>query len=213
MNIFTSVNVTISPFACVYEVGLQPAVAEFALYLFAKFSAIGNGGLWITASLTRSVIFNFVSARSRLGAPVQTVARIHPNDEIVVKRLALVALIVADYDEAINGFRDTLGFALVEVANLGGGKRWVVMRAGDGADLLLAKAENAEQRVLVGQQFAGRVGFFLYTDDFRRDHAAMTAKGVTFLEAPRDEPYGRVAVFEDLYGNKWDLIAPARERS
>lgn len=130
-----------------------------------------------------------------------------------MKRLALVAFIVADYDEAIEWFRDKLGFTLLEDADLGGGKRWVVLSAGEGADLLLAKAANAEQRALVGKQFAGRVGFFLHTDDFGRDHAAMTTKGVRFLEAPRDEPYGRVAVFEDLYGNKWDLIAPARERS
>ena len=130
-----------------------------------------------------------------------------------MKRLALVAFIVADYDEAIEWFRDKLGFTLLEDADLGGGKRWVVLSAGEGADLLLAKAANAEQRALVGKQFAGRVGFFLHTDDFRRDHAAMTTKGVTFLEAPRDEPYGRVAVFADLYGNKWDLIEPARARS
>lgn len=124
-------------------------------------------------------------------------------------RLALVAFVVADYDAAISWFTAKLGFALAEDTPLGAGKRWVVVAPpGGGTALLLAKAANEAQMRAVGAQAGGRVGFFLYTDDFDRDHAAMTAKGVKFLEAPRDEPYGRVAVFEDLYGGKWDLIEP-----
>lgn len=124
-------------------------------------------------------------------------------------RLALVTLVVADYDEAIEWYTDRLGFSLVEDADLGGGKRWVVVAPpGGGAGLLLAKAVGDAQKRAVGAQTGGRVAFFLHTDDFVRDHAAMLAKGMRFIEAPRDEPYGRVAVFEDLYGSKWDLIEP-----
>ncbi|MEE2690882.1 MAG: VOC family protein [Pseudomonadota bacterium] len=124
-------------------------------------------------------------------------------------RLALVTLVVADYDEAIEWYTDRLGFSLVEDSDLGGGKRWVVVAPpGGGAGLLLAKAAGDAQKRAVGAQTGGRVAFFLHTDDFARDHAAMLAKGVRFIEAPRDEPYGRVAVFEDLYGSKWDLIEP-----
>jgi uncharacterized glyoxalase superfamily protein PhnB len=102
-----------------------------------------------------------------------------------------------------------LGFELVEDTPMGGDKRWVrVAPRGDGAALLLARAATDDQRAAVGRQTGGRVAFFLHTDDFARDHAAMTRAGVTFVEAPRDEPYGRVAVFEDLYGNRWDLIQP-----
>ncbi|MEQ1902007.1 MAG: VOC family protein [Devosia sp.] len=123
--------------------------------------------------------------------------------------VATVSLLVRDYDEAIAFYCQKLGFALVADADLGGGKRWVaVAPGGSGARLLLAKADGAEQAAHVGDQTGGRVGFFLETDDFARDHAAFTAKGVRFLEAPREEPYGAVAVFEDLYGNKWDLIQP-----
>lgn len=125
-------------------------------------------------------------------------------------RLALVTLVVADYDEAIDWYADRLGFRLVEDTPLGGGKRWVVVSPpGGGTGLLLAKAVGETQAAAIGAQTGGRVGFFLHTDDFARDHAAMTAKGVRFLGTPRDEAYGRIAVFEDLYGAKWDLIEPA----
>lgn len=124
-------------------------------------------------------------------------------------RLSLTALLVADYDEAIAFYRDKLGFDLVEDTDQGGGKRWVVVRPkGSDAALLLAKA-TGEQRARIGDQTGGRVFLFIETDDFGRDHAAMTAAGVRFLEAPRHEPYGSVAVFEDLYGNRFDLIQPA----
>jgi len=123
--------------------------------------------------------------------------------------LVAVTVVVRDYDEAIDWYVGKLGFELVEDTPMGGGKRWVrVAPRGDGAALLLARAATDDQRAAVGRQTGGRVAFFLHTDDFARDHAAMTRAGVTFVEAPRDEPYGRVAVFEDLYGNRWDLIQP-----
>lgn len=124
-------------------------------------------------------------------------------------RLATVTLVVGDYDEAIAWFTGKLGFALVSDTPLGGGKRWVVVAPeGGGARLLLAKAYGDTQQARIGDQTGGRVGFFVETDDFARDHAAFSAAGVRFLETPRREAYGTVAVFEDLYGNKWDLIEP-----
>lgn len=123
--------------------------------------------------------------------------------------IANVTLVVADYDEAIAFYRDALGFELLEDTHLGGGKRWVrVAPKGAETALLLAQADGETQRASVGRQTGGRVGFFLHTDDFARDHAAMQARGVRFIEAPRHEPYGTVAVFEDLYGNRWDLLEP-----
>jgi catechol 2,3-dioxygenase-like lactoylglutathione lyase family enzyme len=124
-------------------------------------------------------------------------------------KLAQIAYLVRDYDEAIGWFIDKLGFSLVEDIVLSPAKRWVVIAPpGDGTKMLLAKADSAAQEAVVGAQAGGRVFLFLHTDDFARDHAAMTAKDVKFLEAPRQEPYGTVAVFEDLYGMKWDLIEP-----
>lgn len=122
--------------------------------------------------------------------------------------IGLVALVVRDYDEAIAFYRDRLGFRLREDTALGGGKRWVVVAppGSDGTGILLAKAADARQAAAVGAQSGGRVFLFLHTDDFQRDHDAFTARGVRFVEPPRHEPYGVVAVFEDLYGNRWDLI-------
>lgn len=126
-----------------------------------------------------------------------------------MRRLATVALIVGAYDEAIGFYCGKLGFSLLTDTPLGGGKRWVVVAPGDGgARLLLAQADGDEQIAALGKQTGGRVGFFLETDDFAREHQRFIGAGVQFLETPRDEPYGRVAVFEDLYGNKWDLIQP-----
>ncbi|MFN3960685.1 MAG: VOC family protein [Parvularculaceae bacterium] len=125
-------------------------------------------------------------------------------------KLALVAYLVRDYDEAIQWFTDKLGFTLLDEKPLSPGKRGVVVAPPrGGASLLLARADGPAQEAAVGAQGAGRVFLFLYTDDFARDHAAMLAKGVRFLEAPRHEPYGTVAVFEDLYGARWNLIEPA----
>ncbi|QJE72795.1 VOC family protein [Aerophototrophica crusticola] len=125
-------------------------------------------------------------------------------------RLALVSLLVRDYDEAIDWYTRSLGFALVVDTDLGQGKRWVVVTppGSDGTGLLLARATTPEQQAAIGNQSGGRVFLFLHTDDFARDHARLAAAGVRFLEAPRQEGYGTVAVFEDLYGNRWDLIEP-----
>ncbi|MFD2648199.1 VOC family protein [Devosia albogilva] len=124
--------------------------------------------------------------------------------------IATITLVVADYDEAIAFYCDKLGFDLLEDTALGG-KRWVVVAPqGGGARVLLARAADERQRAVVGNQTGGRVMMFLETDDFARDHRRMLAAGVTFLEEPRHESYGTVAVFVDLYGNKWDLIEPRR---
>lgn len=125
--------------------------------------------------------------------------------------IAAVTFLVRDYDEGIAFFTQQLGFELVEDATLGDGKRWVLVapRASGGSNLLLAKAATPEQIARIGDQAGGRVFLFLHTDDFWRDHETMRERGVVFLETPRDEAYGIVAVFEDLYGNKWDLIQPA----
>jgi catechol 2,3-dioxygenase-like lactoylglutathione lyase family enzyme len=114
-----------------------------------------------------------------------------------------------DYDESTSFFVDKLGFSLVEDTDMGDGKRWVVVSSGGGASLLIAKADGEEQQASVGNQAGGRVGFFLSTDNFERDYTAWTERGVKFRELPRTEPYGVVAVFEDLYGAPWDLIQPA----
>ncbi|SIR13274.1 Catechol 2,3-dioxygenase [Rhizobium sp. RU35A] len=126
--------------------------------------------------------------------------------------LFLVTLVVDDYDRAKDFYCGILGFDCVFDSPLPEeGKRWVVVKpkGAEGASLLLARADGDMERAAIGNQTAGRVSFFLKTDDFSRDHAAYLAKGVRFLEAPRHEPYGTVAVFADLYGNLWDLIQHA----
>ncbi len=135
-------------------------------------------------------------------------------DSPPARSIATAALLVRDYDEALAWYTRVLGFACVEDTDLGGGKRWVVVAPpGDrGAHLVLARASTPEQVAHIGDQTGGRVFLFLETDDFVRDFKAMAARGVTFAEAPRAEPYGTVAVFGDLYGNRWDLIQP-RERT
>jgi len=121
--------------------------------------------------------------------------------------LGAVTLVVRDYDEAIAWYVDKAGFVLAEDTDLGGGKRWVTVAvSADGPRLLLAKASGEAQAARVGDQTGGRVAFFLHTTAFDADHAGMRAAGVRFLEEPRREPYGSVAVFEDLYGNRWDLL-------
>lgn len=128
-----------------------------------------------------------------------------------MQSLALVTLLVRDYDAAIRWYVDVLGFDLVEDTPLSPTRRWVRVapRGGTGAAPHLARADTPEQEAAVGRQTGGRVGFFLVTDDFARDHAAMAARGVVFAEEPRREAYGAVAVFMDLYGNRFDLIEPA----
>lgn len=131
------------------------------------------------------------------------------------QHLGLVALLVRDYDEALAFFVGKLDFELVEDSDLGAGKRWVVVAppgthpaAAQETRLLLARAADETQASHIGRQAGGRVFLFLHTDDFWRDYRRLCERGVTFCEAPREEAYGTVAVFEDLYGNRWDLLQP-----
>lgn len=125
------------------------------------------------------------------------------------KMIGLFTIVVDDYDRAIEFYTDVLGFELVEDTPQEG-KRWVVVRPhGAETGVLLARAVDAEQEAAIGNQTGGRVGFFLHTDDFDGDYDRMMAAGVTFREAPRSEPYGKVVVFEDCCGNGWDLLQPA----
>lgn len=120
--------------------------------------------------------------------------------------LALVTLIVPDYDEALHFFTRVLGFDRVEDTDLGGGKRWVVVSGRHGGRILLAKASDEAQRAAIGNQFGGRVGLFLETENFSATHDHLQQAGIAFAEAPRHEAYGTVAVFTDPFGNRWDLI-------
>jgi catechol 2,3-dioxygenase-like lactoylglutathione lyase family enzyme len=134
-----------------------------------------------------------------------------------MSHLELVTLIVREYDPAIHFFVTVLDFELVEdgpsTTNDGRPKRWVVVRPRGGkTGILLARADGAQQGAAVGAQFAGRVGLFLRVDDFDAAHARMLAAGVEFVTPPRSEAYGRVAVFRDLEGNRWDLLGPAAGR-
>lgn len=123
--------------------------------------------------------------------------------------LKAVTYVVRDYDEAIAWFTDKLGFRLMEDVSMGDGKRWVrVAASAEGVGLILAKAQGPEQIAAIGKPAGGRVAFFLHCDDFAATAARMKAAGIVFREEPRHEPYGTVAVFEDLYGNGWDLIEP-----
>ena len=126
------------------------------------------------------------------------------------QRIAHVTLLVRDYDEAIAFYTNVLGFTLESDMDMGEGKRWVIVTPPGpaGCGLLLAEAKTDEEKRGVGNQGAGRVWLFLHTDDFWRDHPVLQARGLHFLETPRSEVYGHVAVFEDLYGNKWDLLEP-----
>lgn len=124
--------------------------------------------------------------------------------------VAMIAVLVRDYDEAIAWYRDALDFSVLEDDDRGEGKRWVRIAPAGNAhfSLLLARAATPAQAASIGNQHGGRVGFFLHTDDFARDHARLTAAGAMFEESPRHETYGTVVVFRDLYGNRWDLIEP-----
>lgn len=126
--------------------------------------------------------------------------------------ISTVALVVRDYDEALRYFTEVFRFKLVEDRYVSPEKRWLVVAPGgsSGANLLLAKASSPDQLEHVGSQTGGRVFLFLETDDFRETYAHMKSHGVVFTEEPRDEAYGTVVVFLDLYGNKWDLIGPAQ---
>jgi catechol 2,3-dioxygenase-like lactoylglutathione lyase family enzyme len=129
----------------------------------------------------------------------------------MIQTLAAVTILVPNYDEGLAFFRDVLGFAVIEDRELGPNKRWVVLTPsrGAGAALLLAVPADERQRTRIGDQTGGRVGFFLCTTDFHGDYETLLRRGVSFLEAPRREPYGLVAVFVDPWGGKWDLLQPA----
>ena len=132
------------------------------------------------------------------------------------QHVALVSLVVRDYDEAIAFYTEKLDFILLEDTFLPDeNKRWVVVAPPGSSEsaVLLARASDPEQEAHVGNQTGGRVGFFLFTDDFARDHAAYRARGIEFVREPRSLPYGTVAVFRDLYGNLWDLLEPTEANS
>jgi lactoylglutathione lyase len=126
----------------------------------------------------------------------------------MAQKVGYVAFVVRDYDEALAYFINVLGFELIENTSLDREKRWVVVAppGAQGTCLLLARAATPEQATRIGNQTGGRVFLFLHTDDFWRDYHAMKERGVNFQEVPREEPYGTVAVFEDIYGNRWDLL-------
>lgn len=125
-----------------------------------------------------------------------------------MQTIGYITLVVRDYDEAIAFYTKALGFCVVEDTRLSESKRWVLVapRGGKSPCLLLAKAATSEQETCIGNQTGGRVFLFLHTDNFNCDYTNMKARGVKFIEKPREESYGTVAVFEDLYGNKWDLL-------
>ena len=125
--------------------------------------------------------------------------------------IAHLTLVVRNYDEALEFYTQKLGFQLLQDTPLPGNKRWLLVAPPDsrGSALLLAEADTPEQSLAIGNQTGGRVFLFLHTDDFWRDYKTYQSRGVRFLETPREETYGTVAVFEDLYGNKWDLLEPA----
>lgn len=127
------------------------------------------------------------------------------------QHIAHVALLVRDYDEAIECYVHALEFVLLEDTPLGADKRWVLVapKGGKGCALLLARATDDAQIAAIGQQAGGRVFLFLFTDDFQRDYQRYLARGVTFIRPPQTHDYGTVAVFEDLYGNRWDLLQPS----
>lgn len=125
--------------------------------------------------------------------------------------LSAVTYLVNDYGEAIHWFTQALGFQLLEDTDMGGGKRWVRVAASDkGTSFVLGKAADSAQQQAITNAAGGRVAFFLHTDDFAKTHQRMTRAGIKFREQPRHESYGTVAVFEDLYGNGWDLIGPVQ---
>lgn len=131
-----------------------------------------------------------------------------PHEQAVHQSIGAVTVLIADYDEAIAWYTSMLGFVPCEDRQMPDGKRWVRVAppGSTGTSLLLALAATEAQRTRIGDQTGGRVGLFLHTDDFERDFAAMAARGVRFVEPPRKEVYGDVAVFTDLYGNRWDLL-------
>jgi len=136
-----------------------------------------------------------------------------PKNNPVRQKIAHITLVVDDYDDAIIFYTKKLGFQLVEDTPLSSTKRWVLVKppGEEGAGLLLAKAANIKQRECIGNQTGGRVFLFLYTDDFERDYTNLIDNNIKIVRQPSIEEYGKVAVFEDLYGNQWDLLEPKKK--
>ncbi|NJP66231.1 VOC family protein [Streptomyces sp. ventii] len=177
--------------------------------------ALAEGAVWAAAVVAASWFFHRLFAHRRGPGEAEGAAPLPTGtSEVRVHRhLALVTVVVDSYAPAIDFYVRRLGFELREDTPIGDGKRWVVVAPpGAATGLLLAEAADSRQRERVGDQTGGRVALFLHTDDFARDHARLLAAGVTFEEEPRPEPYGTVAVFRDLYGNRWDLLEPAPRR-
>jgi catechol 2,3-dioxygenase-like lactoylglutathione lyase family enzyme len=172
---------------------------------FARIAQITRIGFWGTAAFVfviREICVIRANPRFKTILP-----KTQHTEHGMKQHLAQVAIVVNDYDEAIRFYTETLGFELIEDTVLSETKRWVLVAPkGGGCRLLLAKAASDEQRSRVGNQTGGRVFLFLHTDDFWRDYHDWSNKGVRFVRPPSQEPYGTVAVFEDLYGNLWDLI-------
>ena len=125
--------------------------------------------------------------------------------------LGMITIVIDEYDSAISHYVNDLGFALIEDTELSPEKRWVVIApSSTGAQILLAKASNEQQQAAIGNSTGGRVGFFLYTDDFSETYERYLSRGIEFTESPRNESFGQVVVFKDKYGNKWDLIESRR---
>lgn len=133
----------------------------------------------------------------------------------MITGIAHVALVVCEYDEAKQFYCEKLGFTIVEDTAMAGGKRWVRLRAtsSGGSEILLSRAVDDRQHAAIGNQTGGRVLFFLHTDDFDADYSRLTSAGVEFVQEPREETYGKVGVFKDLYGNRIDLIQPNTRNS
>src|SRR5712691_6252108 len=167
--------------------------------------------MWRCSAVDRPVTPN---QGRRYGPPGPRHASVHRRKERVMQQaIGLVALVVREYDEALDCYVGTLGFTLVEDTSIPEqDKRWVVVAPPGASEsrLLLARAMGKEQASRIGNQTGGRVFLFLYTDDFWRDFHAYKAKGVVFIREPKEESYGTVAVFKDLYGNFWDLLQPKR---
>jgi catechol 2,3-dioxygenase-like lactoylglutathione lyase family enzyme len=176
---------------------------------------VPRGGFSVQKKLFCEILYSIMSKTvDQFGlkagiSPLKTGINIsNARQHMMIRSLFLVTLVVDDYDRAKAFYCDGLGFDCLQDEPQPEGKRWVVVkpRGGDGAAFLLAQAADETQRAAIGNQTGGRVGFFLKTDDFARDHAAMLAAGIRFLEEPRHEVYGTVAVFADPYGNTFDLI-------
>lgn len=208
---------------CVLQTALDLQAAGFAVHLAAD--AAGSrreedralalarlrdeGVAIVTAEM---VVFEWLE---RAGGPafktlipaIKALVPPAPGASVGLPAIARVSVLVPDYDQAIAHYCGVLGFTLREDTDMGSGKRWVrVVPAGGGTELLLALAATPEQAARIGDQTGGRVFLFLDTDDLARDHARLTALGVAFEAPPREEPYGRVAVFRDAFGNRWDLV-------